>query len=59
MHNVMIGISGTDEFRFGIGEAPSILKEVREAVEGWPTFAKKAKIRSSEASRIKQQLLLL
>ncbi len=45
--------------RFGIGEAPSILKEVREAVKAWPTFAKKAKIPSTETSRIEQQLLPL
>lgn len=45
--------------RFGIGEAPSILKEVQAAVEQWPTFAKKAGVQSNEVKRIKEQLSLL
>ena len=45
--------------RFGIGEAPSILKEVREAVEQWPSFAKKAKVSPAETKRIQEQLLPL
>jgi serine/threonine-protein kinase HipA len=38
--------------RFGIGEAPSVLKEVRAAIKEWPTFAKKAGVQPSEAKRI-------
>ncbi len=45
--------------RFGIGEGPSILKQVREAVEAWPTFAKKAGVQPSEIKRIKEKLRLL
>ena len=45
--------------RFGIGEAPSILKQVRETVKAWPAFAKKAGVRPSEVKRIKEQLRLL
>ncbi len=45
--------------RFGIGEAPSILREVREAIGQWPMFAKKAGLPSTEAKRIQGQLLLL
>ncbi|MBI5202963.1 MAG: type II toxin-antitoxin system HipA family toxin [Elusimicrobia bacterium] len=39
--------------RFGLGEAPSILKQVRSAVEAWPDFAAQAGIRSTEIKRIK------
>ncbi len=42
--------------RFAIGEAPSILKQVREAVEAWPEFAAKAKVKPSEIKRIKRLL---
>lgn len=45
--------------RFGIGEAPSILKRVREAVEEWPIFAKKAGLQSTEVKRIQGQIRLL
>lgn len=41
--------------RFGVGEAASVLKEVREAVEAWPRFAKEAGVRSSEVKRIRGQ----
>ena len=45
--------------RFGIGEAPSILKQVRGAVEAWPSFARKAGVQAREIKRIKEQLELL
>ena len=45
--------------RFGIGEATSILEEVREAIGQWPAFAKQAQIHSAEVKRIQEQLLLL
>lgn len=45
--------------RFGIGEAPSVLKQVRETVEEWPAFAKEAGVKSTEAKRIREQLRLL
>ena len=45
--------------RFGIGEGPSILKQVRQAVEAWPDFAKKAGVQPSAIKRIKEQLRLL
>lgn len=45
--------------RFGIGEAPSVLKKVKEAVEAWPAFAKEAGVQTSEVKRIKGQLRLL
>ena len=42
--------------RFAIGEAPSILKQVREAVEAWPDFAAQAKVTASEIGRIRGHL---
>lgn len=45
--------------RFGIGEAPSILRKVREAVEAWPTFATTAGVPPIEIQRITQLLNLL
>lgn len=42
--------------RFGIGEAPSILKQVRESVQAWPDFAGKAGVQPEEIRRIKGQL---
>ncbi|OGR88404.1 MAG: phosphatidylinositol kinase [Elusimicrobia bacterium RIFCSPHIGHO2_02_FULL_57_9] len=45
--------------RFGIGEAPSILKQVRQTVEEWPVFAKKAGVQPSEIRRIRAQLRLI
>lgn len=44
--------------RFGIGEAPSVLKEVRAAIELWPKAARQAGVKSSEVKRIKEKLLL-
>ncbi|MBI3550039.1 MAG: type II toxin-antitoxin system HipA family toxin [Elusimicrobia bacterium] len=45
--------------RFGIGEAQSILKQVRQTVEEWPAFAKKAGVQPGEMKRIRTQLRLL
>lgn len=41
--------------RFGVGTAPKVLKQVREAVAAWPEFAKEAGVSSSETKRIHQQ----
>jgi len=38
--------------RFGIGTAPQVLKQVREAVSSWPDFAVKAGLGLSEMRRI-------
>ena len=43
--------------RFGIGEASSILKEVKDAIAQWPAFAKQAGVHPSEARRIQKQLI--
>lgn len=40
--------------RFGIGEAKSILSEVKSAIKKWPTFAKKAGVPEKEINRIKK-----
>lgn len=45
--------------RFGIGEAPALLEEVRRAIERWPAFAETAGIRPAEAKRIQSQLVIL
>lgn len=45
--------------RFGLGEAPSLLSEVKAAIAQWPTLAKKAGLPSSETKRIQKQLLIL
>jgi serine/threonine-protein kinase HipA len=42
--------------RFAIGEAPSILKQVRDVVEAWPDFAAQAKVAASEIKRIQGYL---
>ncbi|MBI2385173.1 MAG: type II toxin-antitoxin system HipA family toxin [Elusimicrobia bacterium] len=42
--------------RFGIGEAPSLLDQVRQVVEDWATFAKKAGVQPSEIKRIRKHL---
>lgn len=41
--------------RFVIGEAPTVLKEVREAIRQWPAFAKEAGLKATEAKRIQGQ----
>lgn len=45
--------------RFAIGTATTVLAEVCDAVSSWPDFAKRAKVRQSETSRIKQHHVLL
>ena len=45
--------------RFGIGEAPTLLKEVRTALGQWPAFAQKAGIKAPEAHRIQAEFVLL
>lgn len=42
--------------RFGVGEAPSILDQVRKVVEDWPAFAKNAGVQPGEITRIRAQL---
>lgn len=42
--------------RFGIGEAPSILNQVRQTVEDWSAFARRAGVKATETRRIEKQL---
>jgi serine/threonine-protein kinase HipA len=42
--------------RFGIGEAPQLIKEVRESIAHWPQFAKKAGLSKSGTERIRRAL---
>lgn len=39
--------------RAGIGSAPRVLRQVREAVSAWPEFARQAKVRAKEVRRIR------
>ncbi len=39
--------------RFGIGEAKSIIKNVKQAIKSWPRFAKKAGVTQKEINRIR------
>ena len=45
--------------RFGIGEAPTVLREVREAIAQWPELAKQAQVPSAEIRRIQAHHRLL
>ncbi len=45
--------------RFGIGEADSIIAEIREAFKTWPSFAKKAGVNQKEIDRIGKLHLVL
>ncbi|MFI5362938.1 MAG: type II toxin-antitoxin system HipA family toxin [Elusimicrobiota bacterium] len=45
--------------RFGVGEAPALLDEVRKAVRKWPGFAEKAGVKGAEIKRIRGQLKIL
>lgn len=38
--------------RFGIGTAPKVIRQVREAVVAWPDFARQAGVKPAEANRI-------
>ena len=40
--------------RFGIGTAPQVLQQVREAVSSWPDFARQAKVSVSEVTRVRE-----
>lgn len=44
--------------RFGIGSAPKVLKQVREAVKSWSDFAAKAGVSAQQAKHIGKQHLL-
>jgi len=39
--------------RFGIGTAPKVLRQVREAVAAWPDFAGQAEVNPIAVSRIR------
>jgi len=39
--------------RAGIGTAPRVLEQVKEAVSAWPDFAREAKVNASETKRIR------
>ena len=45
--------------RFGIGTAPKVLKQVREAVAAWPDFAGQAGVNTTEMNRILEHHSLL
>lgn len=45
--------------RFGIGSAPKVLRQVRDAVAAWPEFAVQAGVSPVEADRIRGHHLLL
>lgn len=38
--------------RFGIGTAPQVLQQIREAVSSWPDFAMQANVSASEVTRV-------
>lgn len=43
--------------RFGIGEAKVIIAQVRDAIQRWPEFAKKAEVKKAEIKRISDIIL--
>jgi serine/threonine-protein kinase HipA len=45
--------------RFGIGTAPKILKQVREAITAWPDLAGQAGVDTIETNRIRDHHALL
>jgi serine/threonine-protein kinase HipA len=45
--------------RFGVGTAPKVLKQVREAVAAWPDFAGQAGVSTTETNRILERHSLL
>jgi serine/threonine-protein kinase HipA len=45
--------------RFGVGEASSIISEVRGAIQSWPSFAKKADVNQKEIERVGRLHLVL
>ena len=58
-----IGISRADLLavadRFGVGAAPKLLKQVRDAVAAWPDFARQAGVSPAETNRILAEHSLL
>jgi serine/threonine-protein kinase HipA len=54
-HTDLLAVAG----RFGIGTAPKVLKQVREAVAAWPDFARLAGVHPVETSRIIEHHSLL
>lgn len=57
------GISRSDLLavadRFGIGTAPKVLKQVREAITAWPDFAEQAGVNQIEVQRVQEHHSLL
>jgi serine/threonine-protein kinase HipA len=45
--------------RFGVGEAKQLIKEMQEAIQLWPVFAKEAGLDKDEIKRIKKLQRLL
>lgn len=45
--------------RVGVGTAPRVLRDVRDAVATWPDFAKRARVSVAEVRRIRGHLRLL
>ncbi len=45
--------------RFGVGEAKTIINNVRKTIKKWPSFAEKAGVSKAEAKRIQKLHLLL
>jgi len=45
--------------RFGVGEAPKIITDVKGAIKKWPSFAKKAGLSLKVSDKIKHQHLIL
>jgi serine/threonine-protein kinase HipA len=45
--------------RFGVGEVKQLIIQVREAIQSWPIFAKKAGLNNKEINQIKKLHILL
>jgi serine/threonine-protein kinase HipA len=45
--------------RFGIGTAPTVIKQVHDAVATWPDFARQAGVKQAEFDRIHKNQILL
>jgi serine/threonine-protein kinase HipA len=45
--------------RFGIGSAPRVIRQVREAVKNWPQFAGRAGLKTDQVAQIGSQHILL
>jgi serine/threonine-protein kinase HipA len=43
--------------RYGVGEARQLIKTVRESIQAWPDFAKKAGLNENEVNRIRKLLI--